>query len=324
MEKTRQSQNLVSLLSRGGVFNTESTSFRSTLYNYTICIELVIRYFYVAAIHRAPIFIIFSVNCVLRLQDVLLEKPEPITESCIDPRWKCFQNCLGALDGTYIRVRVPPYEHALLLMAESLEMLLLEETGYEFLPDITIFVMRDIQMVTDSWPYIAPATSGIAWNDTQKMLTIEDEDMWKQICKRIFDKDRATGEHVEAVADILENLDKEQCETKFSCSTDNVQNFLKTTVEQFGVMTQRMGYEHDLAKNRREVYGIIKNIGSLTNRNKLVAASKIVEKPADVDLFLSLPEEMREEYVKMKLEEYSKKTTQKTAQKTTQNLGGHA
>ncbi|KAK1385641.1 hypothetical protein POM88_023376 [Heracleum sosnowskyi] len=105
---------------------------------------------------------------------------------------------------------------------------------------------------------------------------------------------------------------------------DNVQNFLKTTVEQFGVMTQRMGYEHDLAKNRREAYGIINNIGSLTNRNKLTATSKIVEKPADVDLFLSLPEEMREKYVKMKLEKYSKKTTQKMAQKTTQNLGGHA
>ncbi|KAL7193199.1 hypothetical protein ACSBR2_024916 [Camellia fascicularis] len=27
--------------------------------------------------------------------------------ACIDPRWNCFQNCLRALDGTYIKVRVP-------------------------------------------------------------------------------------------------------------------------------------------------------------------------------------------------------------------------
>lgn len=165
---------------------------------------------------------------------------------------------------------------------------------------------------------------------------------WYDDWQRIFGKDRATGEHAEAPADILENLDKEQCETEFSCSTgdshanegqkkkaklhdallssmekmqDNVQSFLKTTVEQFGVITQRMGYEHDLAKNRREVYGIINKIGTLTNRDKLIASSKIVEKPADVDLFLSLPEEMREEYVKMKLEEYLKSNN---------NSGGHA
>lgn len=50
-------------------------------------------------------------NCLLRLHDVLLKKPEPINETCNDPRWKCFQNCLGALDGTHIRVRVPPHEH---------------------------------------------------------------------------------------------------------------------------------------------------------------------------------------------------------------------
>lgn len=51
-----------------------------------------------------------------------------------------------------------------------------------------------------------------------------------------------------------------------------------------------MGYEHELAKNRREVYEIINNIRTLTNRDNLIAASKIVEKYADVDLFLSSPQ----------------------------------
>ncbi|XP_028059294.1 putative nuclease HARBI1 isoform X2 [Camellia sinensis] len=44
---------------------------------------------------------------ILRLQGVLLKTPEPITANCTDDRWRCFQNCLGALDGTYVRVRVP-------------------------------------------------------------------------------------------------------------------------------------------------------------------------------------------------------------------------
>ncbi|KAI8002511.1 Protein ALP1-like [Camellia lanceoleosa] len=46
-------------------------------------------------------------KAVLRLQGHLLRTPNPITQACTDPRWNCFQNCLGALDGTYIKVRVP-------------------------------------------------------------------------------------------------------------------------------------------------------------------------------------------------------------------------
>ncbi|KAI8562008.1 hypothetical protein RHMOL_Rhmol03G0001600 [Rhododendron molle] len=48
-------------------------------------------------------------RAVIRLQGQLLVKPEPITQACTDDRWKIFQNCLGALDGTYIGVRVGPY-----------------------------------------------------------------------------------------------------------------------------------------------------------------------------------------------------------------------
>ncbi|KAH9762908.1 DDE Tnp4 domain-containing protein [Citrus sinensis] len=46
-------------------------------------------------------------NRVLRLHDILLRVPDPVPENCTDERWKWFKNCLGALDGTYIRVRVP-------------------------------------------------------------------------------------------------------------------------------------------------------------------------------------------------------------------------
>ncbi|KAL6188639.1 hypothetical protein ACLB2K_040030 [Fragaria x ananassa] len=44
---------------------------------------------------------------VLRLQGSLLRRvPDPVLANCTDRRWKCFKNCLGALDGTYIRVCV--------------------------------------------------------------------------------------------------------------------------------------------------------------------------------------------------------------------------
>ncbi|XP_028101874.1 uncharacterized protein LOC114301155 [Camellia sinensis] len=46
-------------------------------------------------------------KAILRLQGVLLKTLEPITINCTDDRWRCFQNCLGALYGTYVRVCVP-------------------------------------------------------------------------------------------------------------------------------------------------------------------------------------------------------------------------
>ncbi|XP_041993397.1 uncharacterized protein LOC121744019 isoform X2 [Salvia splendens] len=43
---------------------------------------------------------------VLSLHRVLLSKPTPVPDDCIDHRWKWFKGCLGALDGTHINVLV--------------------------------------------------------------------------------------------------------------------------------------------------------------------------------------------------------------------------
>ncbi|KAL8500714.1 hypothetical protein ACS0TY_020338 [Phlomoides rotata] len=49
-------------------------------------------------------------NTLLKLYNVLLVNPEPVPEDSNDYRWKYFKGCLGALDGTYIPVRVPHSE----------------------------------------------------------------------------------------------------------------------------------------------------------------------------------------------------------------------
>ncbi|KAL8551372.1 hypothetical protein ACS0TY_000458 [Phlomoides rotata] len=46
-------------------------------------------------------------NTLLKLYTVLLVTPEPVPEDSTDYRLKYFKGCLGALDGTYIPVRVP-------------------------------------------------------------------------------------------------------------------------------------------------------------------------------------------------------------------------
>ncbi|XP_031116589.1 uncharacterized protein LOC116020245 [Ipomoea triloba] len=45
-------------------------------------------------------------NSILRLHNMLLRKPEPIQDNSVDERWKWFKGCLGALDGTFIKVNV--------------------------------------------------------------------------------------------------------------------------------------------------------------------------------------------------------------------------
>lgn len=152
---------------------------------------------------------------------------------------------------------------------------------------------------------------------------------WYDDWQKIFGKDRATGEHAEAPGDAVEELDREEAEgAQFSCSTgdsnaterrskrskrqdalletvekmhDSLNGLINTTAQQLVLMTQRIGYDQDLAKSRRDVYGIINDIGAFTDEEKIIAAAKIVSNPADVDLFLSLPNEMKKQYVRMKL-----------------------
>ncbi|XP_061365999.1 protein ALP1-like [Gastrolobium bilobum] len=41
---------------------------------------------------------------VVRCHTVLLKRPEPVPQNSTDEKWKWFKNCLGALDGTHIKV----------------------------------------------------------------------------------------------------------------------------------------------------------------------------------------------------------------------------
>ncbi|KAF7808344.1 protein ALP1-like [Senna tora] len=46
-------------------------------------------------------------TCIMRLGRVLLKTLEPIPQDSTNGRWKWFKNCLGAVDGTHIKIRVP-------------------------------------------------------------------------------------------------------------------------------------------------------------------------------------------------------------------------
>ncbi|KAA0067645.1 retrotransposon protein [Cucumis melo var. makuwa] len=44
---------------------------------------------------------------MVRLYEELIKRLVPVTNNCNDQHWKCFENYLDALDGTYIKVNVP-------------------------------------------------------------------------------------------------------------------------------------------------------------------------------------------------------------------------
>ncbi|KAJ9538565.1 hypothetical protein OSB04_031298 [Centaurea solstitialis] len=50
-------------------------------------------------------------NATIRLHNRLLKKPEAVPDNSTDQKWKWFKNCLGALDGTYIKCLVPVEEN---------------------------------------------------------------------------------------------------------------------------------------------------------------------------------------------------------------------
>ncbi|KAF7821310.1 protein ALP1-like [Senna tora] len=49
-------------------------------------------------------------NAMMLLVDELFKQPEPVPEDSTDEWWKWFKGCLGAIDGTHIRMRVPAEE----------------------------------------------------------------------------------------------------------------------------------------------------------------------------------------------------------------------
>ncbi|XP_012844392.1 PREDICTED: uncharacterized protein LOC105964429 isoform X1 [Erythranthe guttata] len=45
-------------------------------------------------------------KALMKIHPLLLSSPTPIIEDCNVPRWSCFPGCIGALDGTYVEMRV--------------------------------------------------------------------------------------------------------------------------------------------------------------------------------------------------------------------------
>ncbi|XP_047965382.1 uncharacterized protein LOC125209848 [Salvia hispanica] len=78
--------------------------FLSTLAHHTK--NRVVGFQFLRSKHTVSRYIHEVMRGVIHLHRTLFVQPTPVDESCDDARWKWFKGCLGALDGTYINVRV--------------------------------------------------------------------------------------------------------------------------------------------------------------------------------------------------------------------------
>ncbi|KAH1107545.1 hypothetical protein J1N35_011313 [Gossypium stocksii] len=137
-------------------------------------------------------------NAIIRLQDVLFKKAEPITVNSTDLKWKWFKNCLGALDGTHIKIKVPTVDKPRYRMRKvmsgfsqsSVSSQSSRGTKRKWVPEEDAALVAYMshkeaaQFRHRSFPYYDQLTA-------------------------IYAKDRATGKDAQTAADIIEEINAE-------------------------------------------------------------------------------------------------------------------
>ncbi|KAH6793594.1 hypothetical protein C2S52_004071 [Perilla frutescens var. hirtella] len=78
-------------------------------------------------------------------------------------------------------------------------------------------------------------------------------------------------------------------------------SFCQNTETRLGDIARRIGYEQDVSAARKEVFEVVGKIGGLTLQEKLLVSKTLVKNTEDLELFSSLPEDARAEFVRMML-----------------------
>ncbi|KAL7218777.1 hypothetical protein ACSBR2_011945 [Camellia fascicularis] len=150
--------------------------------------------------------------------------------------------------------------------------------------------------------------SGFGWDDEQKMVLVDSNDVWQNYVRRasdakrirnrpfpfyedwliLFEKDRATGELAEDLADAVAAMEKEDANA--NATTEEGE---QSHVEQFSMNMGDMDYSMSTAK-------LLKL--PMSNTQRLMTASMMVKDEDKVDLFFSLDDNDKMEWVSLLLE----------------------
>ncbi|KAL7191619.1 hypothetical protein ACSBR2_023657 [Camellia fascicularis] len=275
-------------------------------------------------------------KAMLRLYGLLLKKPAPITANCTNDRWSCFQNCFGALDGTYVKVLAPAIDkpryrtrngeiatNVLGLMDVSGSVLFMYVVFIPLLNLIncvrlfplgcwltlygnTIFSVcsQDMQFI-----YVLPGWEGSA-SDSWVLRDAVSRPNGLKVPTGMnmgdMDYSMSTSGNISNRADFTKTRKKrarpaEGIPTELSEMAKNLGSFIENTNTTMMEIAHRIGYSHNLSQQRRLVNEELLKLPMSTTQ-RLMAASIIVKDENKVDLFFSLDENDKMEWVSLLLE----------------------
>ncbi|KAK4413864.1 hypothetical protein Salat_2799200 [Sesamum alatum] len=87
-----------------------------------------------------------------------------------------------------------------------------------------------------------------------------------------------------------------------ACYIESIDRFVDRTDLRLEMMSKRMGFEFDASEARKKVYEAICKVGPLKVREKLFIAKKLVSDTKSLDLFFSLPDDEKAEFIHMMLD----------------------
>ncbi|KAL8544372.1 hypothetical protein ACS0TY_004784 [Phlomoides rotata] len=92
---------------------------------------------------------------------------------------------------------------------------------------------------------------------------------------------------------------------KFSSTSDPfvdvVHNFCNTASDRLSEIAQRISHDQDMSTARKNIYSYVSKMDTLTLQEKLRATTLIARHTEDIDVFFSLPDDDRKEWVLMLL-----------------------
>lgn len=89
---------------------------------------------------------------------------------------------------------------------------------------------------------------------------------------------------------------------QLECVLDIMNKMNDNTTARLDTLSKRIGYEFEQSAKREEVYKLLGQISGLTMKQKFYTSAKLVKEPELLDLFRSMPEDDRPEFVVFMLE----------------------
>ncbi|KAL8513994.1 hypothetical protein ACS0TY_013200 [Phlomoides rotata] len=238
------------------------------------------------------------------------------------PRW------LGALDGTLIDVTVPEIDKAryrtrkgtisvnVLAVCDRSMRFVYMLTGWEGSAADTRKDPNARHMRHKSWPLYADwceifgqsrATGYSAQSHLNARMPPPSSSAPTDVGEGTFRVnaenvgDSQTGENDQEMGKTSSSDRKHKLSSTSDPFVNVVHNFCNTASDRLGKIAQRIGHDQDMSTSRKNIYSSVSKMDTLTLQEKLCATTLIARHAEDIDVFFSLPDDDRKEWVLMLL-----------------------